>query len=111
VYPRIGSGNFCTRFIDNGTIFDVNAPGCFPDEHIYYLLAFLNSNTNKYFLTILCPTLSFQVGDVSKVPCILKEGSIYNLVESTSKMNISIAAKIGMLTKPRGTSRVMSWLI
>ena len=69
VFPRIGSGNFCTRLISKGTIFDVNAPGCFPQSNRLFLLGYLNSKVIKYFLNILCPTLTFQVGDVSKVPC------------------------------------------
>lgn len=90
VFPRIGSGSFCTRFITEGTIFDVNAPGCFPSSNNMYLLAYLNSNVIKYFLDILCPTLTFQVGDVSKVPCKMIQGPTIE-TESLTKQNISIS--------------------
>lgn len=68
VFPRIGSGVFNTRYVPAGSIFDVNAPACFSDTILKYQISFLNSNTAKYFLDILCPTLTFQVGDVSKLP-------------------------------------------
>ncbi len=90
VFPRIGTGNFCTRFINKGTIFDVNAPGCFPKTNQYYLLGYLNSNVIKYFLEILCPTLTFQVGDVSKVPCKGMDCS-YSDIDNLVKQNIGIS--------------------
>nr|WP_308571659.1 BREX-1 system adenine-specific DNA-methyltransferase PglX [uncultured Prevotella sp.] len=90
VFPRIGSGLFCTRYINEGTIYDVNAPGCFPLINQYYLLAYLNSNVIHYFLSILCPTLTFQVGDVSKVPCKIIN-SYVKRVEDITKDNVAIS--------------------
>ena len=90
VFPRIGTGNFCTRFIGDGTIYDVNAPGCFPKMHQYFLLGYLNSNVIKYFLEILCPTLTFQVGDVSKVPCKGMDKAFPD-IELLVKQNINIS--------------------
>lgn len=71
VFPRIGTGNFCTRYVPSGSIFDVNAPACFSETILKYQLAYLNSCVAKQLLGILCPTLTFQVGDVSKLPFIV----------------------------------------
>jgi len=90
VFPRIGSGNFCTRLIDKGTIFDVNAPGCFPQSNRLFLLGYLNSKVIKYFLNILCPTLTFQVGDVSKVPCKTLQGDSQD-IDTLVEQNVFIS--------------------
>jgi hypothetical protein len=90
VFPRIGSGNFCTRLISKGTIFDVNAPGCFPQSNRLFLLGYLNSKVIKYFLNILCPTLTFQVGDVSKVPCKTLQGDTPN-IDTLVERNVIIS--------------------
>ena len=90
VFPRIGSGNFCTRLINEGTIYDVNAPGCFPKSNRWFLLGYLNSIVIKYFLNILCPTLTFQVGDVSKVPCKLPNGDL-PIIDDLVQRNVSFS--------------------
>jgi len=71
-YPRIGSGVFCVRYAPKGMIFDINGPSCFPKHEKFYLMAFMNSVVMHDFLKVLCPTLTFQVGDVFKVPYIYK---------------------------------------
>lgn len=91
VFPRIGSGNFCTRFVPEGSIFDVNAPGCFPENNDKYILAYLNTKVNQYFLSILCPTLSFQVGDVSKVPFIITNTESSQEITQLTESNIKCA--------------------
>lgn len=67
-YPRIGSNNFAARYTPKGSIFDINGPSCFPQEEPHYVLAFMNSNLMKCYLSILCPGVTFQVGDIFKAP-------------------------------------------
>lgn len=90
VFPRIGTGNFCTRYIPAGSIYDVNAPACFSDTILKYQLSYLNSCVAKQLLGILCPTLTFQVGDVSKLPFIVsndKLSDINNIVNNNIQIS------------------------
>lgn len=90
VFPRIGNSNFCTRYVPQGSIFDVNAPACFSENLLKYQLAFLNSKPVKHFLEILCPTLTFQVGDVSKLPFKVVLNNKSNIEELVTE-NLSIS--------------------
>lgn len=67
-FPRIGSDKFSARFCEPGFIFDCNGPTCFPQYDLNYALGFLNSNTMSHIVQILCPTISFQIGDSFRVP-------------------------------------------
>ena len=69
-FPRIGSNLFYSRILNNGFIFDCNGPSCFPEiqnQH-EFVLGFMNSVVMQYMLGILCPTVSFQIGDSFRVP-------------------------------------------
>lgn len=69
-FPRIGSDKFSARYCESGFVFDCNGPTCFPQSDINYALGFLNSNTMDHLVQILCPTISFQIGDSFRVPYI-----------------------------------------
>jgi hypothetical protein len=69
-YPRIGSSYFCVRESPLGFIFDINGPSCFPKKNELALMSYLNSVVARHFLQIFCPTLTYQVGDIFKVPYI-----------------------------------------
>lgn len=65
-----------------------NARGPFIYSNNYLLLGYLNSTVAMYFLTILAPSLTFNVGDVSKLP--LKAD--FNNATVTSKVIENISA-------------------
>ena len=87
-FPRIGSNLFYARFSESGFIFDCNGPSCFPIRDKDFILSFLNSSVMMNLLQVLCPTLSFQIGDSFKVPIINKSKDCINTL---SKENISIS--------------------
>ena len=66
-FPRIGSSIFKARVAVKGSIFDINGPTCYSDD-LSYTLGLLNSNVMSNLLRILCPTITFQIGDIFKVP-------------------------------------------
>lgn len=71
VFSRLGGKNLNLRYLPEGYIFDVNAPLIYTDKvDIYYVLGFLNSKLARYFLDMICPTITNQVGDVLKIPFI-----------------------------------------
>ena len=90
-FPRIGSTNFHARFSPTGSIFDCNGPSLFVyDENLkYYIMAYMNSSVMMSFLSILCPTLTFQTGDVFKVP--FNEIGYTQNADELVQQNISIS--------------------
>ncbi len=88
-YPRIGSSYFCVRVSPLGFIFDINGPSCFPKKNELALMSYLNSFVVRYFLQIFCPTLTYQVGDIFKVPYIEEVPDI-NTINDTVEKNIFI---------------------
>ena len=90
-FPRIGSSKFSARYSPQGAIFDGNGPMCFPDKNdLYELLAYMNSSVLMDYVKLLCPTISFQIGDIFKSPYIFlnNEG---NGVDTLTKQNISLS--------------------
>ena len=87
-FPRIGSNLFYARILQAGFIFDCNGPSCFPKEKKEYILGFLNSKVMQQLLFILCPTLSFQIGDSFKVAYIDETN---NNINHCVRQNISIS--------------------
>lgn len=85
-FPRIGSTKFSARYSINA-IFDGNGPMCFPHENLNDTLAYMNSNTMMSFISLLSPTISFQIGDVFKAPYIENNHNISIFV----LQNISIS--------------------
>lgn len=90
-FPRIGSTNFHARYSPIGSIFDCNGPSFFVyDESLkYYIMAYMNSSVMMSFLSVLCPTLTFQTGDVFKVP--FNESGNTKIDDNLVKQNITIA--------------------
>ena len=88
-FPRIGSNNFYARYSDKGFIFDCNGPSCFPTENLHYILGLLNSSVMLELLKVLCPTLSFQIGDSFKVP--YKITDIHADISKITSQNISLS--------------------
>ena len=66
-FNDVSSGRTSFRFQPNGFI--PNARGPFVYSQDYALLGYLNSSVCLYFLNIIAPTLTFNVGDVARVPC------------------------------------------
>lgn len=83
------------RYSPAGCIFDTNkGPMLFNDDHdtLMYILGFMVSPVAQFILKALNPSLSLQNGDVDKVPLVLSEeymGEIVSLVEE----NIAISKK------------------
>ena len=90
-YPRIGSSFFCVRQLPQGFIFDINGPSCFPKQSPLYLMAFLNSNVSNRLLGLFCPTLTFQVGDIFKLPYKIADNYVIEGISKLVSYNISIS--------------------
>ena len=93
------SGSFGIRFRPHGFIFDIAGMSIFNEskEIELKLAAFLNSSVAFGYLSLLNPTLSFQKGDLEKIPANLPELKL-ELIEH----NINISKK-------DWNSREISW--
>ena len=87
-YGLISSFGFSARRVFGGFIFDVGGSMIFPEIDIKKLQGFLCSKLTKIFITILNPTLNYQVGDIQKLPIL---GSAFDKVSFEWKKIIDLA--------------------
>ena len=66
-WTDLTSGRFSARLSPGGFIFDVKGSSAFPED-ILLVLGLLNSKITQYLLNLLNPTVSFQVGDLARLP-------------------------------------------
>jgi hypothetical protein len=78
------------RYVFNNCLFDNNGSSAFPQKNINYLCGFLNSKVANTYLSILNPTLAFQVGNIASLPYIETENE---LIKSLVNQNIDITQK------------------
>jgi hypothetical protein len=97
-WSDVSAGTFASRFSPLGFVFDVKGSSGFSRE-IHYDLAFLNNKYSTNTLSVLNPTLSYQVGNIKSIPYVVAE---LQLVSMLSKDNVSIS-------KTDWDSRETSW--
>ena len=68
-WSDLSSTGFGVRYLPPGFVFDVKGSSGFPSpEHRLIVLSMMNSPWMGFALALLNPTVSFQVGDISRVP-------------------------------------------
>lgn len=71
-WSMISSGSFSLRYVDGGFGFDARGSMMFMDEEIqHYVLGFLCSKVVNAYMDIVSPTISFEVGNISKLPVVI----------------------------------------
>lgn len=93
------SGSFGIRFRPNGYIFDIAGMSIFSDNEneLINLGAMLNTNVAFGYLNLLNPTLSFQKGDLEKIPTKLPSSKL------------EVASRSIIISKKDWDSRETSW--
>jgi hypothetical protein len=90
-WSLFGFNNFGVRYKNYGFIFDVSGSSMFPEkETMYYILAFLSSKIAFLFLSILAPTVNFQIGNIGDLPLIKNENKKEE-IETCAKENIKLS--------------------
>jgi hypothetical protein len=85
------SASFSGRYAEKGFIFDIKGSSGFPkEEDLYYILGLLNSSVSQAFIKILNPTITTQVGDMSRIPVALDAKNRPN-IEARVGENIAAA--------------------
>lgn len=70
-WSDVTSGSFSGRYAEQGFMFDIKGSSGFPEiEWLPYILALLNSKVAQVFIKILNPTVTTQVGDMTRIPVI-----------------------------------------
>jgi type II restriction/modification system DNA methylase subunit YeeA len=70
-WSKISSSNIALRYYPKGFIFDVAGTSIFADKNILLaLIGFMNSFVSRSILSILSPTLNFEVGHINSLPVV-----------------------------------------
>ncbi|MCM1259774.1 MAG: BREX-1 system adenine-specific DNA-methyltransferase PglX [Prevotella sp.] len=71
-WSLFGFNSFNVRYKEEGYVFDVSGSSLFAkEEDILYFLGFLSSSVAFYFLSLLAPTVNFQVGNIASLPILI----------------------------------------
>lgn len=85
-----GKNGISARSVFKNCLFDNNGSSAFPERNIDYLCGFINSKVANIYLSILNPTLAFQVGNIASLPYIEADNKKINRLVS---QNINITKK------------------
>lgn len=73
-WSDVSSSKFACRYLPEGFICDVKGSSAYPSKELLNsYLAFLNSNITYECLKVLAPTISFQTGDIGRLPFGIKK--------------------------------------
>ena len=73
-WSLFGFNSFNVRYKEQGYVFDVSGSSLFIEkDKINYVLGFLSSDVAFYYLSILAPTVNFQIGNVASLPFVFDE--------------------------------------
>lgn len=72
-WSKVTSSFFSTRYVPQGSVFDVAGCSIFSPDLLSYLLGFTNSVVMQHFMSILSQTLNYEVGNVKSIPLIIDQ--------------------------------------
>ena len=89
-WSNITSGKFSSRFLPTGFIHGNKGPGATCDDiyTIQWILAVINTKPINYYLEVVNPTLTTNVGDVAKIPLVQYKDQ---KVTTISNLNIKMS--------------------
>ena len=85
------------RYQPSNCIFERSGKSIFPlnnASNIWYLLSLLNSNLAAYIVDSLNPTVSFQSGDIERIPYVIPNKEQLTRIEMLTKTNVNISRKL-----------------
>ena len=89
-YSAVTSRGTGFRYLPKGCIFDKGGPSINVNNHLYDLIALLNSNVAKHYFWVFNPSINLQVKDVKNIPIIIPSDS---QVTAQSQECISLCKK------------------
>ncbi len=86
-WSRISSGYFSARYSSPGEIYDCNGPSVFSQSlSLAFVAGLLNSIVAREVLSVINPTVSFQVGDIGKLPVCMERDHLEAVEEVVQKL-------------------------
>ena len=83
----VSSSIFSCRFTSSGKMFDIKGTSCFPTtKDLPIIMSVLNSKVGSYILNFLNPTISFQSGDIRRVPIPYDKTALFLSPESIQSL-------------------------
>src|SRR5215470_13985113 len=94
-YSYIGTRGFKARLLSPGSVFDIASSAVFSrqEDHLY-LVGFLNSALVRYIMSILNPTINFQIGDLRRIPFRKPSEKIRLRIRALSKEAVEMAKTV-----------------
>ena len=90
-WSLVTSSKLTFRYYPANMIFDISAPSMFSKkENLLATMALLNSKISNYYLSLLNPTLNNTNSDIRRVPYIIDEDKVPQIIKNTSQ-NIKIS--------------------
>lgn len=100
---KVTISGFSMRFIPKGFLFDVAGCSLFLDkDRMNYVLGFANSKVNQTILSIISPTVNYEVGHIASLPI------LYMSEQDREEINILVEENI-RLSKKNWDSLEVSW--
>ena len=90
-WSKLTIGAFSARYMPAGTLFDI--AGCcvfFLNDNLNYVLAFANSVVCTDILSIISPTLNYEVDHIKKLPVIIEQ-NYHTEIDMLVQQNIDIS--------------------
>lgn len=87
-WSKVTSGGLSMRYIPNGSVFDVAGCSIFCDNHLMYMLGFVNSCVMQNLMNVLSQTLNYEVGSVKSIPIMFSD---VDKVENLVKENVMLS--------------------
>lgn len=106
-YSYIGTSGFSARLLSPGSIFDIASSAVFSstiDPH--YILGWLNSSLVIYLLSILNPTVNFQIGDLRRLPFMTPQTELESAVAKLATDCVELVKVIGPEIDQRRLSQI-----
>lgn len=85
-WSDVTSGSFSGRYVEDGFMFDIKGSSGFPQvEMLPYVLGLLNSKVAQAFIKILNPTMTTQVGDMTRIPVLINAEYEKSIIQCTNE--------------------------
>lgn len=91
-WSALSSGSFCVRWSDKGALFGSGGYCAFAHDNIEkYVVALLNNKVASLFLSLVSPTLNYEVGHIKTIPVIMPDDNKKTVIENLVDENISLS--------------------
>lgn len=92
-WSALTSGTFSVRYTPGGALFGSGGYCAFvSDDKLKYILALMNNKVDLLFLSLVSPTLNFEVGHIKTIPVIIEE-KYHSTIDDIVDANIVVSKK------------------